>query len=60
MLEKRSDFGASAYNGCIYVVGGLDGGKEIKTVEVYDPKLGKWSYDTNLPTRRWGLSLITL
>ena len=60
MLQKRSCFGAATYNGCIYVAGGIVGGTDLKTVEVFDPKLCEWTSETNLPTRCWGHALIAL
>jgi hypothetical protein len=34
--------------------------KELKSMEVYDPKLGTWRYETSLPSRRWAHCMIAV
>jgi|SouAtlMetagenome_1021521.scaffolds.fasta_scaffold356831_1 hypothetical protein len=60
MLERRSSFGAAAFNGCIYVGAGIVGGKELKSVEIFDPKVGAWRQETSLPARSWALCMIAV
>ena len=61
MQQKRSSFGAAAFNGCIYVGGGIVGCNELSSVEVFDPKIGTWRFDeASLPTRRWAFGMLAI
>jgi hypothetical protein len=56
--HKRSSFAAAAFNGKIYAAGGIVGGAELGTVEVFDPREGgDWSEGPKLPARRWSLCM---
>jgi N-acetylneuraminic acid mutarotase len=56
----RSDIGAVAYNGKIYVFGGCTGASEgdsfpvSSTVYIYDPGTNTWSTGASMPTARAG------
>jgi len=39
MAEKRSQFGAAVFNGCLVVTGGHNGKTKIDTTELYQPSL---------------------
>ena len=43
MVQGRRSPGVVAYRGKIYVVGGMGEKSDLKSVEVYDPILNKWS-----------------
>jgi hypothetical protein len=43
----------------IYVFGGQGLLKDLDSVEKYDPKSDKWTYDTPMPTRRYGLDSVS-
>ena len=58
MLEKRSGFGAAAYNGQIYVFGGQAVDGVFESVEKYDPSSDKWTNLTSLPSPRMGLEAV--
>lgn len=65
MLTKRSGFAASVGpDGYIYVFGGEGTGeegtaKDLRSVEKYDPQTDKWTFDTPMPTKRFGLNSVT-
>lgn len=42
MSKRRSNFSAFIYNGMIHVVGGFDGRKHTKSMEVYDQNKNVW------------------
>lgn len=58
----RAYFAAAALAGKIYVAGGLvpsiSTSTVLATVEVYDPAQDRWQGAADLPTPRWGLTLI--
>ncbi|XP_055855960.1 kelch-like protein 5 [Episyrphus balteatus] len=41
---KRKLFGMASLNGCIYAVGGCQGGVNFNTIEKYDPSIKQWKY----------------
>jgi subtilisin family serine protease len=47
-----TDQAATPLNGKIYVVGGYDGGSELRTTLVYDPETGSWSEVAPMPVAR--------
>ena len=51
MLSKRGRFDATVVTErqVIYAVGGSNGHSEEASVEVYDPKVGKWTHGPSLP-----------
>ena len=52
MVKRRSGAGVAALDGKIYVVGGADGNKTFKSVEVYNPQTGTWKYGQEMTKRR--------
>ncbi|MBI4577336.1 MAG: hypothetical protein HY722_13840, partial [Planctomycetes bacterium] len=57
----RARLGATALEGRLYAVGGLDGrGQALATVEVYDPAAGRWSAGPPLPSPRSDLGVASL
>ncbi len=50
MLKPRWEFGALAHRGMIICVCGKSAGREpTNSVEIYDPKLGQWTYMMDSP-----------
>ena len=52
MKEKRSGVKAVSYKGFIYVVGGWDGNRRLRSAEMYDPILDKWMMLPKMQTPR--------
>jgi hypothetical protein len=53
MGTVRSDFGACAFAGEAYVIGGVDGsGNRLSSVEKYSPSSNTWSAVASLPEKR--------
>ena len=52
MAEKRCDFGAAVYKGCLVVAGGFNGKFRISTTELYEPRLNKLRTIAQLNTAR--------
>jgi len=59
MAEKRRDFGAAVYNGCLVVAGGFYG-ERLSSTELYQPSLNKWSSIASLNKRRDKLALVVV
>ena len=57
MAEKRSDAGVAALNGKIYVVGGFNGFKQFRSVEIFDPQTGTWQSGKAMKKRRSGVAV---
>ena len=55
MKEKRSDAGVAALNGKIYVVGGFDGFKQHRSVEIFNPQTGTWKSGKKMKKGRSGV-----
>lgn len=57
MTNSRIDFGADVLNGQIYVAGGFDGDRELKSGERFDPIVKRWMpiSDMNEPREKHGL-----
>ena len=53
MSAPKDDAAADVLGGKLYVVGGLNGGPPLTTVEVYDPSSNAWTSKAPLPTRRY-------
>ncbi|KJH50480.1 kelch repeat protein [Dictyocaulus viviparus] len=49
MKDDRGRFDSAVFNGkaCIYAIAGSNGNNDLKTAEVYDPKLNQW---TSIPS----------
>ena len=60
MQTPRGFAAAAPLNGKLYVVGGYDGARELKTCEFYDPQSGVWESCPPLKTGRGGLGLVSL
>jgi len=43
MSEYRQGVGVGVLNDLMYAIGGYDGNKDLKSVEVYTPSDGVWS-----------------
>jgi len=54
MSEKRHGAVAAAISGSIYVAGGFDGRRDLKTAERYDVSLGAWERLPDMADRRHG------
>ena len=52
MKEKRSRVNAVSYKGFIYIVGGWDGNRRLRSAEMYDPILDKWTMLPEMQTPR--------
>ena len=53
MAEKRCNFGAAVYKGCLVVAGGYNHEESrISTAELYQPRLNKWSKIAPLNKKR--------
>ena len=59
MLEKRSGFTAVVNNGIIYVFGGEGVKRILNSVEKYNPKIDRVSYEASMPTARFGLKAVS-
>lgn len=53
MNEERSGVSVGILNGLVYAVGGSDESGAHKSVEVYNPKTGVWSFVANMKKCRW-------
>ena len=52
MVEKRCDFGAAVYKGCLVGAGGFNGCFQLSSTELYEPRLNKWRTIAPLNTAR--------
>jgi kelch-like protein 2/3 len=48
MSTCRSGHGVGVLNGLMYVIGGHDGPFHHKSVEVYNPGTGRWTFITDM------------
>ena len=65
MAVSRSRLATVAYNGKIYVIGGLEGTddkdcKNSTAVEQYEPNTDSWTQMANMPTPRHGHSAVVI
>jgi carboxyl-terminal processing protease len=65
MQEPRSRFALVTVNGKLYAIGGIVPGHpgkngDVATVEEYDPATDRWSFKTEMPTRRHGHGAVTV
>lgn len=61
MTAARTGLRAAEVNGKIYVVGGLDSGRNVlNVVEEYDPAMDTWTRKADMPTARWSLSAVAV
>jgi kelch-like protein 18 len=58
MLSKRCRLGVATLNGKIYACGGYDGSSFLRSVEVFDPLLNKWSYIASMNVTRSRVALV--
>jgi N-acetylneuraminic acid mutarotase len=47
--EARQEVAVAEVNGKIYLVGGIGAGISLRSVEVYDPKIDRWSFVAPMP-----------
>jgi hypothetical protein len=52
MSMLRSRVGVGVTNGKLYAFGGFNGTERLATVEVYDPKLQKWTQGKSMTCKR--------
>lgn len=52
MKEARGRFDIAVSGGRVYAVGGSNGTTELATVEMFDPKVQKWTRVSSLPLAR--------
>ena len=57
MLEKRGAAGVAALNGKIYVVGGFNGIKQFRSMEIFNPQTGTWKSGKKMNKRRAGVKV---
>src|SRR5688500_3186788 len=50
LLVPRQEVGVAVLDGKIYVVGGMQGGVALSSVDVFDPTTRKWAFAASLPT----------
>ena len=55
-MKVRGGCGVVAYGVRLYAIGGYDGKKKKKSVEVYDPNENRWRLVTDMPHSREDLS----
>ncbi|MHB1355400.1 MAG: Kelch repeat-containing protein [Anaerolineae bacterium] len=60
MLTARTWISAAAYDGKLYVFGGLNNTTKLATVERYDPGTNTWDSRADMPTARYGTGAATL
>eukprot|EP00283_Hemiselmis_rufescens_P016956 CAMPEP_0173465768 /NCGR_PEP_ID=MMETSP1357-20121228/72198_1 /TAXON_ID=77926 /ORGANISM="Hemiselmis rufescens, Strain PCC563" /LENGTH=392 /DNA_ID=CAMNT_0014433767 /DNA_START=280 /DNA_END=1455 /DNA_ORIENTATION=+ len=58
--EKRAGHSACFHGERIFLAGGSDGSKTLKTVETFDPREGRWRQTVSLKKARTGHSLVSL
>jgi N-acetylneuraminic acid mutarotase len=49
---RRWDVAGTVFQGKLYIIGGQEGGKPLRTVQAYDPVSDTWSTSTSMPTAR--------
>ena len=59
MIEARRGCGAALHEltNSIYIVGGTNGGKSLKSVEIYDIKSKKWNVGPDLNVARTNVAI---
>lgn len=57
MLTKRSRYGVASFNGKIYVCGGFDGARYLRSAEVYDLNTDKWAFIAEMRYKRCGCAV---
>lgn len=57
MNAQRSRVALTANMGKLWAVGGYDGISNLVTVEVYDPKVDKWTYAADMIAHEGGVGL---
>ena len=57
MPTARWGVGTSVVDGKIYAIGGRGEGKDLSTVEVYDPATDTWSKKADMPNPRVGVAI---
>jgi len=60
MNVARAKVKAVAMDGCLYVVGGWDGSRELNSGEMYNPDLDTWSNLPNMKVPRCSHSLVVV
>ena len=60
MPNARTWISAAAYDGKIYVFGGLNNTTKLATVDRYDPVTNTWDSRAAMPTARYATSAVTL
>lgn len=55
MIQRRSDAGACALNGKMYVAGGYTGELVLQTVEIYNPENDTWVQIATMDSPRSGI-----
>jgi N-acetylneuraminic acid mutarotase len=61
MSKRRSNFGVVIYNNRIHVIGGFDGRKHTKSIEVYDDDKNVWrKLKYKLPRGLAGMNIISV
>ncbi len=59
MPSARGALGVAVYQDRLYAIGGYDGERNTKAVEVFDPQTNSWSSAASLPTPRDHLAVVT-
>jgi N-acetylneuraminic acid mutarotase len=49
LLVPRQEVGVAVLDGKLYVIGGMQGGVALSSVEVFDPATRKWAFAASLP-----------
>jgi kelch-like protein 18 len=56
-VSFRCRLGVAVLGGLLYACGGYDGSTFLRSVEVYDPRAGKWSFVTPMAITRSRVAL---
>merc|ERR1719320_1016380 len=60
MNQRRSDFGATLFEGKLFAVGGFDGQDELSSVEYFCPRQGVWIENSPLVSARAGITAMAM